>query len=115
MMYIPRVDGPGFLTTHTHVLVSIARGHRARIRDIAVEVGVTERAVQLIVSDLVEAGYLTRHRIGRRNFYEVHPQAPMRATGERDIPVGELLAVLLSKDRQDSRARTTSPAARTAG
>ncbi len=90
-----------FLTNHAHVLVCIARDHRTRLRDIAQCAGITERAAQGIVSDLVEAGYLTRYRVGTRNLYEVHPDLPLRHPIEDGVVVGELLAPILAR-RSDS-------------
>jgi len=86
-----------FLTHHTHALVFIARAPGVRIRDIAVALGVTERAAHRIVSELVEAGYLTRHRLGSRNFYEVHPERPLRDPVDGRHDVGELLGPLLGR------------------
>ena len=84
-----------FLTSHTHALLCVAREPGMRIRDIATCVGVTERAAHRIISELVEEGYLERHRIGRRNFYEVHPELPLRHPLECEHQVGEILSVLL--------------------
>jgi DNA-binding MarR family transcriptional regulator len=56
-----------FVTNHTQVLLCIARDPETRLRDIAESVGITERAVQRIVADLVEGGFLTRERVGRRS------------------------------------------------
>ena len=50
-----------------------------RLRDIASTLDITERAAQRIVTELVEEGYLSRKREGRRNVYTVHPEQPMRA------------------------------------
>jgi len=61
-----------FLTNHAHVLIAIARAPNSTLRQVAVEVGITERATQKIVADLDAAGYLTRVRIGRRNSYTVN-------------------------------------------
>jgi len=83
-----------FLTNHAHVLNCIAADPDTRLRDVAVRVGITERAAQLIVADLVNAGYLTRTRVGRRNHYEVHPNIPLRHPIERSHEIGELLAAL---------------------
>jgi hypothetical protein len=80
-----------FLTNHGHVLVAIARDPEARLRDVAERVGITERAAQGIVHDLVSAGYLTRERIGRRNRYEVNPDKPLRHPLERGHDVAILL------------------------
>jgi DNA-binding IclR family transcriptional regulator len=67
-----------FLTNHGHVLLCLARAPELRLRDVAVMVGVTERAVQRIVADLEEAGYLTRRKHGRQNEYEIDAERPLR-------------------------------------
>jgi predicted transcriptional regulator len=87
-----------FVTNHTQVLLSIASKGDVRLRDIAVTVGITERAAQRILADLVEAGYVTRERIGRRNHYEVNPEAKMRHPSQRDQEVGGLLELLRLPD-----------------
>ena len=86
-----------FLTSHAHVLLCVAREPGMRLRDVAQCVGITERATHRLVCDLEEAGYLTRHRVGRRNYYEVHPDAPLRHPLERGHDVGEVLAALLKQ------------------
>lgn len=83
-----------FLTNHAHSLICIARDPGMRLRDVAEQVGVTERAAQRIVSDLVEAGYLERERSGRRNVYRVRPDQPLRHPVETGHDIGEILAVL---------------------
>ena len=83
-----------FLTNHALVLLCIARNPDIRLRDIAVAVGITERAVQAIIADLEEAGYLTRSRVGRRNRYQLHSALPLRHPLERELEVDQLLAVL---------------------
>ena len=75
-----------------------------RVRDIADCVGITERAVHRIVSDLVEAGYLTRQRVGRRNHYEIDRGLPLRHPLESEHDVGELLSRLLEPRRPASTA-----------
>jgi hypothetical protein len=87
-------QGWTFLTNHAHALNCIAADPDVRLRDVAALIGITERAAQLIVADLVEAGYLTRTRVGRRNRYEVHPELPLRHPIERDHEVGALLEAL---------------------
>ena len=83
-----------FLTNPTHVLLCVARDPGMRVRDIADCVGITERAVHRIVSDLVDAGYLTRHRVGRRNEYEIDRDLPLRHPTEGDHSIGRLLSEL---------------------
>jgi DNA-binding Lrp family transcriptional regulator len=85
-----------FLTSHAHVLVVIDQDPEIRLRDVAQAVGITERGAQRIVADLVDAGYLVRHRVGRRNQYEIDADLPMRHPLEHLHQVGELLAVFRS-------------------
>jgi DNA-binding MarR family transcriptional regulator len=84
------------LTNHGHVLLCVAREPGLTLREIAECVGITERTTHTIVCELEQAGYLTRHRNGRRNRYEVHADAPLRHELERGASVGELLAALPS-------------------
>ncbi len=86
-----------FLTNHGHVLLCIVRDPVIRSRDIAIQVGITERAAQSIVADLIAAGYITKSREGRRNRYSLNPALPLRHPVEHDHQVGELLSVLASK------------------
>ncbi|SFC96765.1 hypothetical protein SAMN04487968_11715 [Nocardioides terrae] len=83
-----------FLTNHAHVLERIAGDPTVRLRDIAASVGITERAAGSIVGDLVEAGYLTRTRVGRRNEYIVHDELPLRHPLHRHHTVAALIAFL---------------------
>jgi DNA-binding MarR family transcriptional regulator len=80
-----------FLTNHSHVLICLTRDPKLRLRDLADQVGITERAVQGIVNDLEAAGCLTRHREGRRNRYDIVTDRPMRHQVERQHVVGDLL------------------------
>lgn len=93
-----------FLTNHGHVLICIAKDPQQRLRDIAEQVGITERAVQGIVSELEADGYLTRHRVGRRNEYEVHADRPFRHPVERDHRVGEMLRLMVDDPAQGDSA-----------
>ncbi|ADX74672.1 hypothetical protein Asphe3_35710 [Pseudarthrobacter phenanthrenivorans Sphe3] len=97
-----------FLTNHAHVLLAIARDPQIRIRDVAARVGVTERAAQKITADLVEAGYLTRTREGRRNSYTVATGRPFRHPLDAGHKVDELLAVLLPESSPESSTEDTT-------
>ena len=97
-----------FLTNHAHVLERIAGEPTLRLRDIAASVGITERAAATIVNDLVEAGYLTKTRTGRRNTYEVHEELPLRHPLHRHHTVGELIRFLegpATESRRRSQGR----------
>src|SRR5579862_5764210 len=91
-----QAEGRGwtFLSNHAQVMICIARDPETRLRDIAVDVGITERAVQRIVSDLVEAGYVETERVGRRNRYRVNRNLRMRHPAQTNLDIGELLDLL---------------------
>jgi DNA-binding IclR family transcriptional regulator len=88
-----------FLSNHTQVLLLLHRDPNARFRDIAQHVGITERAAQRIVADLVESGYVESERVGRRNRYRINTDIAMRHPAQEGHEVGELLKLLqLEKD-----------------
>ena len=80
-----------FLTNHTHVLVCLSEHPELRGWEIARMVGITERATQKIIADLVAEGYVNRERIGRRNRYTVNRDLRLRHPLESGHLVGELL------------------------
>lgn len=84
-----------FLSNHAHVILLIAQDPEVKLRDVALHVGITERAVQRIVADLEAGGYLERERLGRRNHYRIHPEVPLRHPIEAHRDVGALLALVL--------------------
>ena len=87
-----------FVTNHTQVLLCIARDDDVRLRDVAERVGITERAAQRIVADLVEAGFVERKRFGRRNHYSIDRRAKMRHPAQVNQEIGELLDLLGSTE-----------------
>jgi DNA-binding MarR family transcriptional regulator len=87
-------SGWTFLTNHAQVLLAVARNPDARLRDIAEDVGITERAAQRILSDLAESGYVHRQRQGRRNHYRINPTAQMRHPAQGGIEISGLLDFL---------------------
>lgn len=92
-----------FLTNHGLALLCIADDPTVRIREIGSAIGITERAAQRIVSDLTDAGYVTRVREGRRNSYSVRLDLPIMLPNRRDIDLQSLLAVLLPLSSSDAR------------
>ena len=91
---IPSATTWGFLTNHAHVLLSIAREPESRARDIAERVGITERATQRILADLIADGCITRRKVGRRNHYKVNPRGHLRHPAYRDLEIGALLRIV---------------------
>ncbi len=91
-----------FLTNHAHVLLCLAGDEELVLREVAVRVGITERAVQRIVAELEGAGYLLRRREGRRNRYELRVDLPLRHPLERHSTV----AALFDLGRGRRRRRT---------
>ncbi|HEX5016021.1 MAG TPA: helix-turn-helix domain-containing protein [Actinomycetes bacterium] len=92
------------LSNHGRVLLVIADDPDVRLRDVAELVGITERAVQMIVADLEEAGYITRQRVGRRNHYVVDPLQSFRHPHEAGHQVGELLDIFRGSTATAARA-----------
>lgn len=83
-----------FLTNHAHVLLCLARDPELRLRDLAEQVGITERAVGTILTELEAAGVITVVRQGRRNTYRVHGRARLRHPVEAHRSVGDLIALV---------------------
>jgi hypothetical protein len=83
-----------FLTNHAHVLILLHGEPELVLREVAARVGITERAVQRIVQDLEEEGFLRRHKIGRRNQYEVLARHSLRHPIESHRKIGDLLKLM---------------------
>jgi predicted ArsR family transcriptional regulator len=99
--------GWAFLTNHAQVLVCIAHDPGLRLRDIGERVGITERAAHRIVAELAAAGYITRHRNGRRNRYTINAHFSLPDPIAREQNIGELLKVLTSSDAPKRRVDRT--------
>ncbi len=84
-----------FLSNHAHVLVCIARNPDSRVREIAEQVGITERAVMRIISELEEAGFVSHERHGRRNRYSIDPDRQLRHPLEEGVLIRQLLQPIL--------------------
>lgn len=87
-----------FLTNHAQVLLCIAREPTSRLRDISAAIGITERGAHRIVGELADAGYISRHRNGRRNSYTIQPDLPLPDPLARHQTVGDLLALLAKEE-----------------
>lgn len=79
-----------FLSNHAHVLLLLCEDHDLRMRDVAERVEITERAVQRIIHDLVDEGYLSVRKEGRRNHYEPNLDARLRHPVERGATIRDL-------------------------
>jgi MarR family len=84
----------GFLTNHGRVLLCIARDPGVRLRDIADRLSITERTAHGIVTDLTEAGYVIKHKDGRRNRYQIQAHMPLPEPASQEPAIGEVLALL---------------------
>lgn len=85
-------------SNHGHVLVCLANNPEARLRDVAADVGITERAVQKIVRDLQDGGMLNVSKQGRRNSYRIHKRQFLRHELEAHCTLGDIINVLKKKD-----------------
>jgi hypothetical protein len=95
---MPRSPGAGprgptwaFLTNHARVLVRFAADPAARMRYVAADIGITERAVRGIIAELADGGYLTVSRTGARDRYAVHRGKPLRHPLASHRTAGELI------------------------
>lgn len=89
-------------SNHGHVLVCLARDSDARLRDVAADVGITERAVQKIVRDLQHSGMISVSKQGRRNSYRIENKTKMRHSLEAHCGIGALMDLVGT--RPDTRA-----------
>lgn len=108
------MEGWTFLTNHSHVLLSIAEDPEIRLRDVAQKVGITERAAQRIVADLIYAGYLTSTKVGRRNRYKLHPGKPLRHPVEQHCRVQSILALVSRSAEHPAAAPVRAPSDKSA-
>lgn len=83
-----------FLTNHAHVLIVLDANPNVVLREVALRVGITERAVQRIIQELEEAGYIERERVGRQNHYRVLQDKPLRHPIEAHRNIGDLLRLI---------------------
>lgn len=88
-----------FFSNYGHVLVCLANDNEARLRDVASEVGITERAAQKIVKDLQEAGFITITKQGRRNRYQINRRKALRHGLESHCTIGKVLSLVVKKQR----------------
>lgn len=79
------------MSNHGHVLVALDRDPASRLRDLAAQVGITERAVQQIIGQLVEEGFLEKGKVGRRNVYRIVPGTSFRHPLENGVRVTAFL------------------------
>jgi predicted transcriptional regulator len=92
-----------FLTNHSRALLCIARDPDMRLREIATELGVTERSAYGIVTDLAEAGYVVKEKEGRRNRYQIQTHLPLRESIGRERTIGEVLGLLVDANAGSRR------------
>lgn len=99
-----------FFNNHAHVLICIARDNSLTLREISYKVGITERAVQLIINDLEECGALVREKHGRCNTYIINLEYPLRHPLENNHTIEEILSVLISpKELEYIKLRSNLP------
>jgi predicted ArsR family transcriptional regulator len=103
-----------FLTNHANVLLSVAQDSEVRTRDIADHVGITERAAQRILGDLIAEGYVSKIKVGRRNRYTINRHGHLRHPRFREFEIGPLLD-LLHQEITTPSGDGAAPPARKAG
>ena len=86
-----------FLTNHFHVLIQLHSNPSLVLREVARQIGITERAVQRIIADLEEGNIIERQRVGRKNHYRINLEEPLRHPLESSHTIGELLELIVSE------------------
>jgi hypothetical protein len=86
-----------FLTNHARVLLCIARDPGVRLREVAAGLGITERSAHAIVADLTAAGYVVKHKYGRRNRYQIQAHLPLPEPASQAPAIGDVLAMLVGE------------------
>src|SRR5580700_7014590 len=109
-----RVESWKFLTNHARVLLCIARDPGVRLRDVAASLGITERSAHAIVADLTAAGYVVKHKHGRRNRYHIQAHLPLPEPATGEPAIGDVLA-LLAGDTAAQDLRVPAPGRDQAG
>jgi hypothetical protein len=92
-------------SNHGHVLVCLVNDPESRLRDVALQVGITERAVQKIVRDLQDVGMLSVTKDGRRNRYRIDKSQPLRHELESHCTVADLIRFV----QQDAAQKRAEP------
>ncbi|MCF2436894.1 winged helix-turn-helix domain-containing protein [Streptomyces thinghirensis] len=108
MKHLALHSGWTFVTNHARVLAAIADNPNIRIRDIAAHCRLTERAVQRIISDLEQDGYLSHTRDGRTNTYRIQPDKVLRHPAEAGLSVASLLSLLVRDETDRAREPTAT-------
>ncbi len=103
-----------FLTNHARMLVCIARDPGVRLRDAAASLGITERSAHGIVADLTAAGYVVKHKNGRRNRYQIQAHLPLPEPASQEPAIGDVLA-LLAGDSEALKPQVSAPSRERAG
>ena len=83
-----------FLTNHAHVLIVLSKNPSTVLREVAVRVGITERAVQRIIADLERDGFIEREKVGRQNSYRLRSKQPLRHPIEAHRSIGDLIDLI---------------------
>ncbi len=83
-----------FLTNHAHVLILLSQDSSLVLREVALKIGITERAVQRIIADLEQDGFIEREKVGRKNQYHILVKRPLRHPVEAHRSIGDLIAMI---------------------
>ncbi len=97
-----------FLTNHGRALLCITQNPDIRLREIATDLGITERHAYAIVTDLSDAGYIVKEREGRRNRYQVQSDLALPELPDRERAIGDVLEVLTRRPAKRKLKRNAS-------
>jgi DNA-binding transcriptional ArsR family regulator len=86
----------GLLTNHALVLIHVTEHPRSTLRDIASNVGITERAALSILRALEEDSIITRRKEGRRNVYTVNMAELLAHRSHGTYSIEEIIGALFA-------------------
>ena len=86
-----------------------------RLRDVAAGLGITERSAHAIVADLTAAGYVVKHKDGRRNRYQIQAHLPLPEPASQEPAIGDVLAILIGDEAKQEASKRRRLARRPIG
>jgi MarR family protein len=102
------VERWNFLTNHAQVLLCLAHDPGVRLREVAAGLGITERSAHAIIADLAAAGYVVKHKHGRRNRYHIQAHLPLPQPASPESAIGDVLALLMGGRMAEGSAADTT-------
>lgn len=83
-----------FVTNHARVLIFIARHPMITVQEMALKIGISERAIRRIIADLYGSGYIAKGKEGRWMRNKVNHHNRFRHNNQKEKAVAEFFKAL---------------------